>query len=199
MGSVPSRSVLPWLAKAVVVGAAVALAGCGSPEKKPAETASGRPPLKDPALLFERGKAYTELGDFTRAEQYFAAAMAAGGKTSVITPYLIKACVASGDLRLASEYAETELARNPDNARLRFLTGALYAATGNRPEARKLLVQAASELPKDADVQFSVATFFRDDLDDKVSGDPYFREYLRLEPKGARAEEARASLMEKLR
>jgi tetratricopeptide (TPR) repeat protein len=183
----------------LVAGAAAALGGCNASEQKPGKTASDRPPLKDPALLLERGKAYSEFGDFTRAEQYFAAAIAAGGKTSVIVPHLIKACVASGDLRLASEYAETELARNPDNARLRFLTGALYAATGNSPDARKLLVQAASELPNDADVQFSVATFFRDELDDKVGCDPYFREYLKLEPRGERAEEARASLMERIR
>jgi tetratricopeptide (TPR) repeat protein len=171
--------------------------GCSAPAQKP--TGFARMPLNDPKLLLERGKAFSELGDFTRAEQYFAAAIAAGGKSSEIVPQLIKACVASGDLRLASDYAETELARHPNDARLRFLTGALYASTGDRPVARKHLVRAASELPNDADVQFSVATFFRDDLDDRIGSDPYFREYLRISPKGDRAEEARASLMERIR
>jgi tetratricopeptide (TPR) repeat protein len=188
------RSTISLLAAAVLLPA---LVGCSAPERKP--TGFAQLPLKDANLLLARGKAYSELGDFTRAEQYFEAALAAGGKSSVIIPQLIKACVASGDLRLASDYAETELSRHPNDAHLRFLTGALYASTGNRSIARDHLVQAANELPNDADVQFSVAAFFRDDLNDRVGSDPYFREYLRISPKGDRAEEARASLMERIR
>ena len=172
------------------------LLGCSATAQRPTETA--RVATKDPVLLVERGKTYTEVGDYTRAEQYFAAALAAGAKAQDVLPHLLKACIASGDLRLASEYAETELARNPSNARLRFLTGALHASIGNRVTARRHLEKAASDLPADPSVQFAVATFFRDDLQDKVVADPYFREYLKLAPKGEHAEEARASLMERL-
>lgn len=154
------------------------------------------PPLKDANLLVDHGQAYADAGDYTRAEQYFAAAMAAGGKPSVILPRLLKACVTSGHLRLASEYAEAELARNPNDARLRFLTGAVHAQIGSRSLARKHLEQAAAELPNDAEVQFSVATFFRDHLDDHVVADQYFRDYLRLAPTGEHATEARGSLMQ---
>jgi tetratricopeptide (TPR) repeat protein len=178
----------------------LALIGCSPSSAKPADDAAHqrRGPLKDVTLLFERGKLYSQAGDFTRAEQYFASALANGGKAKAILPHLLKACVASGDLRLASEYAEQELSRNPENARLRFLTGAIYASIGDRSTARSHLVQAASDLPKDAEVQFMVAAFFRDNLNDKVVADPYFREYLKLAPKGEHAEEARASVMERV-
>jgi Tfp pilus assembly protein PilF len=174
----------------------LALVACSSPAQKPAETA--RAQLRDAKLLVERGRAYSEVGDYTRAEQYFGAALAAGAEPESVLPHLLKACVQSGHLRLASEYAEQHLARDPDRPRLRFLTGAIHAQLGNRATARKHLEQAAAQLPNDANVQFSVATFFRDDLSDRVGADAYFREYLALAPKGEHANEARASLMERV-
>jgi len=184
---------LPALVTAV---ATTLIVGCGAATSKP--NSADRPPLKNPVILAARGDAYAELGDFTRAEQYFGAAIAAGGKTAEILPRLLRACIGAGDLRLAAEYAETELSRNPDNAHLRFVTGALYAQIGNNAVAREHLVQAASALPNDEEVQFSVAAFFRDDIRDRAVADPYFREYLRLSPKGAHAEEARHSLLERV-
>jgi tetratricopeptide (TPR) repeat protein len=182
----------------LTVLAALTAVGCGTPLNGGPTKNAGTSPLKDPAVLVEQGEAYAANGDFTRAQQYFAAAIAAGGKSSAILPHLLKACIASGDLRLATEYAENELSRNPDDAHLRFLTGALQAQIGNRPGARQHLVQAASELKEDAKVQFSVATFFRDDMQNRVEADPYFRDYLRLAPKGEHAAEARGSLMERI-
>ncbi len=182
---------------AFAVITALFAAGCGSTLNKPTEAAASSP-LKNPTVLVEHGKTFAERGDFTRAQQYYAAAIAAGGKSEVILPQLLKACIAGGDLRVATEYAENELSRNPDDAHLRFLTGALLAQIGNRPDARSHLVQAAKQLDKDANVQFSVATFFRDDMHDRVEADPYFREYLKLSPRGEHAAEARGSLMERV-
>ncbi len=179
-----------------VVGALVAV-GCGAPASQPAKSAASSP-LKDPAVLVEQAEAHARGGDFTRAQQYFAAAIAAGAKSKAVLPGLLKACIASGDLRLATEYAENELSRNPDDAHLRFLAGALEAQIGNRTAARDHLVKAAEELPRDANVQFSVATFFRDDMQDRVEADPYFRGYLELAPLGEHAPEARGSLMDRV-
>ena len=181
----------------LAIVAALFAVGCGATVNKQTNNA-GTSPLKNVTLLVEQGEAFAANGDFTRAQQYFAAAITAGGKSSVILPQPLKACIAAGDLRLASEYAENELARNPDDAHLRFVTGALAAQIGNRPNARKHLVQAAKELEKDANVQFSVATFLRDDMQDRVEADPYFRGYLKLAPKGEHAAEARGSLMERV-
>jgi tetratricopeptide (TPR) repeat protein len=171
--------------------------GCGGAADRSAKSASASP-LRDAPTLTRQAQAYAARGDFSRAQQYFAAAIAAGAASSAILPELLKACIAAGDLRLAAEYAENELARRPGDAHLRFLVGALEAQIGNRSAARTHLVQAARELEKDANVQFSVATFFRDDVQDRIEADPYFRTYLALAPRGEHAPEARGSLMERV-
>ncbi len=173
-----------------------ALVGCGSTPKSAPVSAMKQ--LEDPKILVERGLAFEEAGDDTRAEQYLAAALANGGDAHVVLPPLLRACVRSGHFRLATEYAETQLARDPGDGHLRLLAGALQATIGSRVDARKHLERAAADLPNDSHVQFHVAAFFRDDLNDKVAADPYFREYLRLSPKGEHAAEAKASLMERV-
>lgn len=183
----------------VGLGLALFAVGCGATVNETPKTSGPRySPLKDPGVMTEHADAFAEGGDFIRAQQYYSAALAAGGKSSVIMPKLLKACIASGDLRLATEYAEQELARNPEDAHLRFVTGALEAQIGNRPAARKHLSLAATQMKENAKVQFVVATFFRDDMQDRGEADPYFREYLRLDPNGEHAAEARSSLMERI-
>ena len=181
---------------AFVIGTALLAVGCGATlNETPKQSGPQYSPLKDPNVMIEHANAFAEMGDYTRAQQYYSAALAAGGKSSVIMPKLLKACIASGDLRLATEYAEQELSKNPDDSKLRFVTGALQAQIGNRPSARRHLAQAAAQLKENAKVQFAVATFFRDDMGDRGEADPYFREYLRLDPNGEHAAEARGSLM----
>jgi Tfp pilus assembly protein PilF len=181
-----------------VLPIALVLVGCSAPAQATKTSTTPHSQLRDANLLLERGRAYAELGDATRAEQYLIAALGAGAEPEVVVPHLLKACIAAGHLRLAAEHAEAQLSRSPTDAKLRFLTGAIQASLGNRAIARQHLEQAASEMPKDAEVQFAVAAFFRDDLGDKVGSDPYFRDYLKLMPNGKHAAEARASLMERL-
>jgi tetratricopeptide (TPR) repeat protein len=165
---------------------------------KPAKTALHLPEDRDPTYLLEHGKRFAAAGDTVRAEQYLSAAITAGADEKVVVPIFLHVCVAAHHYRLAVEYADAALARHPEDAHLRFLTGALHVSVGEPARARDYLEQAARELQDDADVQFSVAVFFRDDLADKVAADPYFREYLRLSPKGTHAEEAKGSLMVRL-
>ena len=181
----------------VFAASLVALSGCGAAVQKN-DALSARKQVEDPKMLAEHGRAYADLGDDTRAEQYLSAALASGADPKTIMPLLLKSCVRAGHLRLAVEYAESQLARDPEDAHLRFLAGALEASIGNRVEARTNLERAAADLPNDSKVQFHVAAFFRDDAADKIAADPYFREYLRLEPKGEHAAEARASIMERV-
>lgn len=173
---------------------AVTLFGCGMSQTK--DPASSRKQLQDPNVLVERGRAFAEAGDFTRAEQYLSSALANGADPHVALPPLLRACVEGGHLRLAAEYAEAQLVRDPADAHLRFLAGALQAQVGSPVEARRHLQRAADEMKKDAEVQFAVAAFFRDHLNDKIAADPYFRAYLDIAPRGAHAAEARASVME---
>jgi tetratricopeptide (TPR) repeat protein len=180
----------PWLL------VATSLVACAGPAKEGAVTA--RAALENTALLAERGRMFAEAGDVTRAEQYLSAALANGAPPREVLAHLLRACVQGGHLRLASEYAEHQLAREPGDGHLRFLAGALQASLGSRAAAQEHLAQAAADLPRDASLQFHVAAFFRDDLKDKIAADPYFRQYLALAPKGEHAAEARASLMERV-
>lgn len=173
---------------------ATTLAACAGPSKP--DAVSARAAVENPALLLERGRMFAEVGDYTRAEQYLSAALSHGAPPREVLPHLLRACVKAGHLRLAADFAEQQLARDPSDAHLRFLAGALQAALGARASARTHLERAAADMPEDPSLQFHIATFFRDDLNDRIGADPYFREYLRLQPKGPHAPEAKASLME---
>lgn len=172
-------------------------AACASPSKPPSAGASdeGRP---DVSTLLTQGQHLAASGDYLRAEQYLGAALSAGAGDRAVLPALLHACVEARHYRLASEYAQAALDRDPTNARLRFMTAALYLAIGERGRAREQFEMAASQLSSDANVQFAVAVFFRDEMSDRVSADPYFQRYLQVSPAGAHASEARASLMERI-
>jgi tetratricopeptide (TPR) repeat protein len=183
-------------AQLVMLASLVACAHDPTPKKVAAVKVSED---RDPALLFDRGKAFAQVGDAIRAEQYLSAAITYGADERLVTPVLLKACVMARHYRLAIEYADAALARHPNDAKLRFLAGALHKDVGEPIRAREYLEQAAHELKDDAEVQFAVAVFLRDDIQDRNAADPYFREYLRLSPEGSHAEEARVSLMVRVR
>lgn len=187
--------------KALILLLGLLVVGCGRTglgAHEPVNTSKGTPPERDPALLLEQGRAYQQMGDSLRAQQYFAAAIKVGADEGVAFPLLLRACVEQKNYRLAVEYAEAALSRHPKNARLRFLTGALYGTLGDNVRSRERLERAAKELPQDAEVQFYVGVFFRDDAHDVALADKYFRQYLALTPEGNHAEEAKSSLMERV-
>jgi tetratricopeptide (TPR) repeat protein len=187
---------------AIFLGA-LALTGCSQATPPPgaknpvAEKAAEK--ARTAATLLEQGRAYADVGDSLRAQQYFSAAIKEGADRNVVLPLLLRACVAQKNYRLAVDYAETALARQPRNARLRLLTGTLYATIGDQPRSREQLERAADELSSQPDVQFTVAVTFRDHSGDVVSADKYFRRYLELAPQGEHAEEAKSSLMQLVR
>lgn len=175
---------------------ALALVGCGRPPAAAPSAASGaNDEASSAARLVEEGRAFAEAGDALRAQQYFAASLKAGADERLVMPLLLRACIAQKNYRLAAEYAEASLAKHPNDARLRLLSGALHGTLGESARARDRLERAAKELREDADAQFAVAVSFRDDASDVVAADEYFRRYLALAPNGEHAEEARSSLM----
>ncbi len=177
----------------------VGVTGCARPAAgDPTKPQTTRSPERSPTLLLDQGRAYAELGDSLRAQQYFAASLKAGADEKVGLPLLLRACIEQKNYRLAVEYAEAALSRHPKNARLRFLTGALHGTLGDTARSRDRLERAAKELPNDPEVQFAVAVFFRDEARDLIAADPYFRQYLALAPDGDHAEEAKSSLMERV-
>jgi tetratricopeptide (TPR) repeat protein len=145
--------------------------------------------------LLARGRGFAVVGDFTRAEQYLSAAIEAGADVKVALPLLLKVCVAEQRYRAALAYGQPQLEKQPEDYRLRFVVGSLYASIGDRTMAWEHLTQVAQEKPDFAEVHFALGMLWLSGDSDPVSADEHFREYLRLEPQGEHAGEARSHLL----
>lgn len=148
--------------------------------------------------LTERGKAFAAIGDLTRAEEYLAAALDQGANPKEVLPLLLDVCVRGGRYRSAIQHAENHLRRNPHDQGTRLVVGTLYAALGEEKEAKRELEQVVEARPNDAQAHYVLAVLARDNENDVVTADRHFREYLRIEPNGSHAEEARASLLKRM-
>ncbi|MBX3189254.1 MAG: tetratricopeptide repeat protein [Labilithrix sp.] len=148
--------------------------------------------------LVERGRGFAAVGDTTRAEDYFAAALEQGADPNEVLPLLLAVCVQTQRYRSAIQHAENHLRRHPEDIRTRFVLGTLYAALGETKPAREQLEQVVGARPNDSKAHYALAVLARDNENDVVLADRHFREYLRIEPNGAHAEEARASLLKRM-
>src|ERR1043165_3527417 len=104
------------------------LAGCAAQHKRAPDQANLE---TNPKELFARGQPSAAAGDMTRAEQYFVAALRAGGDEGVITRRRLGVCAADQRSPVALHYADTYLRHHPDDTELRFARASLYAATGD--------------------------------------------------------------------
>ncbi|MCC6555570.1 MAG: hypothetical protein IT372_21625 [Polyangiaceae bacterium] len=176
--------------------AAIAISGCAAdPGAAVVADVNAARAEQSPDKLVERGRAFANVGDHTRAEQYLSAALNAGAPPEVVLPILLKACIAENRFRAAIAYAEPHLTARPSDYRLRFLVASLHASIGETSTALEHLAQVARSKPDYAEVQYAMAVLLRDAEHDLVSADAHFREYLRLDPQGRHAEEARGSLL----
>ena len=148
-----------------------------------------------PDTLTQRGLAFAQVGDMTRAEQYLVAALDTGAPAATILPKLLVVCIASSHYRAGIEYAAPELQRDPENASLRFVVAELEALTGDTTAARGDLDKVTEAQPSEPAPHFAYARLLRDEVGDRVAADKEFRAYLRLAPRGEHANEARASLL----
>lgn len=183
--------------KAGVVGfLALLLVACASKNAEMRATYATFNSERTPDKLLARGKAFATLGDTTRAEEYYAAALEAGGNEKEIMTLLLEVCVRDGRYRAAIEYARPYIQRHPDDVRCRYVLGTLYQAVAEPKNARTELEVVVHTMPDEADPHFALATILRDEDKDLVAAEGQFREYLRLAPNGNHAEEARASLLQ---
>jgi Tfp pilus assembly protein PilF len=175
---------------------ALVVVACGgaSANENPQEKLAIMRQSEQPAKLVEQGKAFAAVGDTTRAEQYFSTAITHGADEAVVIPLIVRVCVTDGRYELAIEYASRYTQKHPADARVRFVLGTLYAAIGDRGHARSELEYVVTAKPNDAEPHWALAKVLHDEGKDPTLADGQFREYLRLAPTGAHAEEARASI-----
>jgi tetratricopeptide (TPR) repeat protein len=150
---------------------------------------------RTPDKLAARGLAFASVGDYTRAEQYLAAALDAGGDAASLLPELLKVCVAAKRYRVAIEYATPWVTRYPSDVKLRFVVAALRVNVGDAVGAKADLQAVLAREPSDAAAHFAYGVLLRDQLGDLVEADHEFREYLRLAPAGEHVDEARSALL----
>lgn len=178
---------------------ALALAGCGATagDKMRADVTSFQKE-QTAEKLFERGKGFASVGDMTRAEEYLAAAIEAGADDRKVMPILLRVCAADHRYRVAIAYAEPYLQKHPDDVATHFVLGTLYAAVGEGAQAKVELQRVIAVKPNEANAHFALAVVMRDQDNDLAAADKHFREYLRLDPRGSHADEARASLLKEV-
>lgn len=172
---------------------ALAITGCGP--ALPSEPA--RPALLDSAdAIFEHGRALGRHGDSVRAEQYMTMAVRAGyPRTRAVLP-LVRVCIAGSRLRAALGHARPYLQQHPEDWRLRFVVAALELALGRSDRARDELLRVLAAQPQAADAHYLLAVLHRDTLGDEPAARAGFRSYLRHDPDGRFAAEARSFLDE---
>ncbi len=166
-------------------------------EKAQADMATFRKEATTDNLL-DRGKGFAAVGDTTRAEEYLAAALDQGADPREVMPLLLEVCVRTGRYRSAIQHGEDHLRKHPDDLRTRFVVGTLYVAIGETKDAKSNLETVVTARPDDARAHYALAILARDSENDVLGADRHFREYLRIEPNGAHAEEARASLLKRM-
>ncbi len=187
------------MTRAVVraLGFALLASACGggsSPGSDPAHTLAIMKDAEKPERLVKDGRAFAAVGDTTRAEQYFTTAIARGADESKVLPLIIEVCVRDGRYELAIDRASNYVEKHPNDVRMRYLLGTLYAAIGDSSHARSELEFVVSQKPNDPAPHWALAKVLHDEAKDAASADGQFREYLRLAPTGTHAEEARASI-----
>jgi predicted Zn-dependent protease len=148
-----------------------------------------------PELLLARGRAFAEIGDLTRAEEYLSAALDNGGKPEVILPLLVAICVRDQRYRSAAQYLEDHLRSHPRKHQLRFLLGTLYIGLEKKEAARAELERVLAERPAHAQAHYALAVLHRDGRGDFISAERHFRGYLsHCSPHCVHADEAAESL-----
>lgn len=146
--------------------------------------------------LYERGRAFAAVGDFTRAEEYFSAALDSGGDAQKLIPLILYCCMQDGRYVLAAQYAEEHLQRHPNDYRTRFVLGSIYAGLGQEAPAERELKRVVETKPDEPEAHYALAKILWDGTKKSYGeADRHFREYLRLSPSGPHAAEAKEHLL----
>ncbi|MBX3273121.1 MAG: hypothetical protein KF729_22850 [Sandaracinaceae bacterium] len=175
---------------------ALALGACGGATSSEAADGSLDPLDSISAEeLYRRGRLLSGGGDYIRAEQYLAAAIARGFPEEQAMPALLAACVEGSRLVSALQYAEPYLLRHPEQWTLRMLVASIHMGLEQHARARDELLEVLRTAPEEPpQAHYFLAVLYRDRLEDEDLAREHFGRYLALAPDGEHAEEARAGV-----
>jgi tetratricopeptide (TPR) repeat protein len=195
-----SRALTLAIATIGILAGAGALGACAqTPEAKASKDLEAMRTETTPERLQTRGEASATVGDLTRAEQYFVAALRAGGDPRALTKRLLIVCITDGRYPAAATYADDYLRKHPSDTDVRYAAATVYVGMGDLPRAREGLERVVTERPENADAHYALASVLRQEGDSLLEADKHYREYLRLSPDGEFAEAAKASLLKSVR
>lgn len=168
-----------------------------APEAPPPHTASSELAERKAAAadLLELGLHFAHGGDSVRAEQYLAAALDAGADPNRALLPLLKLCIKAGRFEAAAQYAESYVKEVQAERDVNMLIGGLYITLDQTDKAIVHLERVVKKHPEHALAQLLLARLLRDQSRDLERADQLFRNYLRLDPEGQYASEARESLL----
>lgn len=144
--------------------------------------------------LVDRGTAFAEMGDLTRAEQYLVAALDQGAQPRRALTALLRVCVAAGRHRAAIVYAREYGAELSNDAQFEFILALLESAMGEPDAAIDHLRGVVRRAPSHAEAHYRLAALLEERDSDRGEVAFHLHEYLRLEPKGKYAEAASTAL-----
>jgi Flp pilus assembly protein TadD len=148
--------------------------------------------------LANEGESAAAVGDFTRAEQYLAAALQRGAPPERILPRLLRVCIQAHRYRAAIEYARPFLLEHEDAWALRFLVASIHVGLNEPLTASRHLELVLRHNPNHAESEYLLGVLLKDELQNPVAADVHFRRYLELAPDGEHASAARAGLLRRL-
>lgn len=181
-------------AMAMALTWALAATGCAAPQSKMQRGVETMQAESAPEQLAARGDAYAAVGDMTRAEQYFAAALRSGGEPARLVRRLIAVCAADSRYPVALEYADDYLRKHPSDVDVRFAAATLRVAVGDEPRARQELATVLAARPGFGDAHYTLALLEKGN-GDPLAADVQFRAYLANSPNGEHGEVARENLL----
>lgn len=171
--------------------------GCAAPQSKMQQGVEIMQAESAPDQLAGRGDSFAAVGDMTRAEQYFVAALRSGGEPARLVRRLIAVCVADGRYPVALEYAEEYLRKHPADVDVRYAAATLRIAIGDEKRGRQELELVLAEKPALGEAHYVLALLDKGN-GDVMAADAQFRAYLASAPDGEHAEVARANLMKEI-
>ena len=186
-----------WMKKSAIVTTlawAIATMGCAAPQSKMQSGVEAMKAESSPEQLAARGDAYAAVGDMTRAEQYFAAAMRSGGEPARLVRRLVAVCAADSRYPVALEYADDYLRKHPADVDVRFAAATLRVAVGDEARARQEIAMVLAAKPGFGDAHSTLALLEKSN-GDPMAADAQFRAYLAASPNGEHVEVARENLM----